>query len=464
MTRLLSAQEAPLRISSLFAAVRLEPDGDEDALDRALSSLGRLDLEPPLALLDHPLPAAAHDLARRRDVEPPPLPGVSSPEDAAHARRRGALVAHGRRRVGGERRRGVETLVALYGMRRVDGAVELDVGVGLDGDAHEVLAQGRVARGRGLAAGAAAGHEQAQRLRRGRQVQLGGDDLEELGDARADLPEELGAHCARVDPRVLAADLEDQLVRRVVDERPRVVDPARRDGGRVDAVVRHGRRDRVRRERDARLEQVLDAQQDLAALPGLVEADVVRDEALLEALEVEVAAVTQQARAVLLVAHVHGVPLEQVDEVGEDVGGPVRHGRRLDGRRPDQALALEPREDFLGRREEDGVAQREEVGAVARALEEVARDLEFAVAYRHEDALLVELRHQLGQRVELRIGKEAHKVRAVSRGDMIALKVQGDVLEGLRVPINVESTDSAADVLPVLLGTFDLAQEILREI
>lgn len=351
MTRPHSAQEAPLAISGLLAAVRLEPDGDEHALDGALASLGRLDLKPPLALLDHPLPAAAHDLARGRDVKPPPLPGVPPSKDAAHARRRGAaVVAHGRRRVGGERRRGVQTLVAFYSMRGVDAAVELDVGVGLDGDAHEVLAQGRVARGRGLAAGAAAGHEQAQRLRRGRQVQLGGDDLEELGDAGADLPEELGAHRARVDPRVLAADLEDKLVRRVVDERPRVVHPARGDGGRVDAVViHHGRRDRVRRERDARLEQVLDAQQDLAALPRLVEADVVRDEALLEAFEVEVAAVAQQARAVLLVAHVHGVALEQVDEVGEDVGGPVRHGRRLDGRRPDQALALEPREDLLGR-------------------------------------------------------------------------------------------------------------------
>lgn len=40
--------------------------------------------------------------------------------------------------------------------------------------------------------------------------------------------------------------------------------------------------------------------------------------------------------------------------------------------------------------------------------------------------------------VELRIGKESHKVRAVSGLDMVTLEVDGNVAEGLRVSVNVE--------------------------
>lgn len=55
-------------------------------------------------------------------------------------------------------------------------------------------------------------------------------------------------------------------------------------------------------------------------------------------------------------------------------------------------------------------------------------------------------------------------MRAISWCDMIALEVQGDVLECLWVPVDVQCPDGTADFLSVLLGSLDLAQEILREI
>ena len=59
----------------------------------------------------------------------------------------------------------------------------------------------------------------------------------------------------------------------------------------------------------------------------------------------------------------------------------------------------------------------------------------------HEDGLLIELGHQLGQGIELRISKEADKVLCIAGRNVVALQMEGDVLESERIPVNVESTD-----------------------
>lgn len=134
-----------------------------------------------------------------------------------------------------------------------------------------------------------------------------------------------------------------------------------------------------------------------------------------------------------------------------------------------EALAVEPGEQVIRAREEEGEAEGKVVGRVARVGEQVAGDLELAVADGDEDALLVELRDELGDlirkkasvfwifffscfrkglawtkyrektrtSVELRIGKQAHKVLPVPRRDVISLQMQRNVAKRLRVAVEV---------------------------
>lgn len=67
--------------------------------------------------------------------------------------------------------------------------------------------------------------------------------------------------------------------------------------------------------------------------------------------------------------------------------------------------------------------------------------------------------------VELRIGKEPHKVRSVPRRDMVALKVQRDVMEGPRVAIDVQRSNRCRSrVFALVLGGFQLAEEVLGKV
>lgn len=66
--------------------------------------------------------------------------------------------------------------------------------------------------------------------------------------------------------------------------------------------------------------------------------------------------------------------------------------------------------------------------------------------------------------VELSVGEEAHKVGAVAGCDVVALEVEGNVVKGGGVAVDVESLYVAADVVAVLLGRLDLAEEVLREV
>lgn len=109
------------------------------------------------------------------------------------------------------------------------------------------------------------------------------------------------------------------------------------------------------------------------------------DELLLEALEVEVSAVAEKLGAVALVADGDGVAAEEVQDLGEGVGGAVCDGGGQDGGRAEEAFTVEAREEVLWVREEDGKAEGEEVGGVARVCEDVAGDLELAVADGDED-------------------------------------------------------------------------------
>lgn len=80
------------------------------------------------------------------------------------------------------------------------------------------------------------------------------------------------------------------------------------------------------------------------------------------------------------------------------------------------------------------------------------------------DGLLVELRDEFGEGVELGIGKETDEVGGVSRPDMVALKVKGDVFEGDGVAVDVESADGRGGVLAGVGCLFELAKEVLREV
>lgn len=129
---------------------------------------------------------------------------------------------------GARSRRGL-VVCGSGGVKGIRFAVEGNGGVRVDDDADEVFTERRVSRSRGLAARAAGCHEQTQGLGRRRQIELGRDDLEHAGDAGAGVAEELCADGVwlKVQAGALAADLEDELGRAVVDVGAGVVDPAR---------------------------------------------------------------------------------------------------------------------------------------------------------------------------------------------------------------------------------------------
>ncbi len=97
-----------------------------------------------------------------------------------------------------------------------------------------------------------------------------------------------------------------------------------------------------------------------------------------------------------LVADVHGVAAQEVEELLEDFGRPAGHGWRQDGWRTQETFPLQPGKDLVRGGEEDGEAEGEVVGRVARCREEVARDLELLVAYGYEDGLFIELGYEFG--------------------------------------------------------------------
>lgn len=254
--------------------------------------------------------------------------------------------------------------------------------------------------------------------------------------------------------RGLVADLEDELGRARVDVGARVGDPAGKGVGGGG----------FRGDGDAAFEEVAEAEGDLVAAAGLVVGQGVGDEALLEAFEVEVAAVLQELGAVGLGADGDGVAAEKLEDLGKGVGAAVGDRGGDDGGRAEEALAVEAGEEVVGAGEEDGEAEGEEVGRVARAGEEVARDLELAVADRGEDGFLVELGDQPGEAVELGVGEEADKVGAIAGLDVVALEVQRDVPEGDGVTVDVEGPDGVTRVLAGLLGALELGYKVVREV
>lgn len=200
------------------------------------------------------------------------------------------------------------------------------------------------------------------------EIHLIGHDLEELADARFREAVELGAHAAEVELRGFVCDLEDEFVAFFVDERARVVHPSRQGGG---GVLDEG---------DSRLADVVEADDDLGGVALGVVADVVCDEFLLQAFEVEVAAVAEELGAVVVVADGERVAAQEVEELGEDAGAAVGDGGGADGRGAEEAVGVEAGEDVSGGVEEGGEAEGEVVGGIADAGENVARDLEVFAA------------------------------------------------------------------------------------
>lgn len=86
-----------------------------------------------------------------------------------------------------------------------------------------------------------------------------------------------------------------------------------------------------------------------------------RDEFLLEALQMEVFTVAQQLLAVFLVANVNRVTTEEVEDLGKDVGGAARDLWGEDRGWAEEALAGESGEYLAGGGEKDGKAEGEVV-------------------------------------------------------------------------------------------------------
>lgn len=179
----------------------------------------------------------------------------------------------------------------------------------------------------------------------------------------------------KVNPRRISTNLEDQVRGILVHERTCIKD---------DAAF-HSASIWKRREPDTGWPDVLDPDEDFGALRERVEADLVRNEFLLQAAEVEVSTIAQELFSVILVADLQRVSAQEVQELGEDVCGSIWDAGRGDGWRAEEAVAIEAREYLRRGCEKGAEAEGEEVGAVAWTREDIAGDLEVAVADLDED-------------------------------------------------------------------------------
>lgn len=147
-------------------------------------------------------------------------------------------------------------------------------------------------------------------------------------------------------------------------------------------------------ELNPRLADVFQPDDNLRPVPFGVVADVMRNQLLLEAPEVEVPTVAEQLRPVLLVLDMQRIAAEKVQQLRKHLPGPVRYAGRDNRRWPQEALAIQPRENLGWGREKDGRAQGEEIRRVARPGEDVPGDLEMPVADLDEDLGFKELRYE----------------------------------------------------------------------
>ena len=166
---------------------------------------------------------------------------------------------------------------------RIALSVQRHVGFSIDPDLHAVFTQRRVGRTGDPPPG---DHHQSQR-RLGGQVHLVGHHLDETGDPGLGQAVEVGPHGIEIEDGAFPADLDDQLVGRVIHKGARVSNPSGQG-----TVRRRG----IARELDAGLPDVLEPDDDLGAVAVEVVADLVRDQALLQTPQMEIPTVAEELR------------------------------------------------------------------------------------------------------------------------------------------------------------------------
>lgn len=185
-----------------------------------------------------------------------------------------------------------------------------------------------------------------------------------------------------MDLGALAANFQHEFGRLIVNVGSRILNPS---PYRIRTLLR---------DTDSTLLHILQPQHNLIPPPQLVKADTMRNQPLLQPLEVEIPRILQQLLSMHLVAHMNGVSSEELDQIRKGIGAAVGDGGGEDRGRTDEAFALEAGEEVVGTGEEGSETEGEEVGGVAGVAEDVAGDLEFAMADGDEDALFVELRNE----------------------------------------------------------------------
>lgn len=130
-------------------------------------------------------------------------------------------------------------------------------------------------------------------------------------------------------------DLHDQIVPIIIRERTRI---SHNPSCRINAHPAH--------------HHILNANGDLPPPSQRIPPHVAGDNPLLEPLEVEVATVAHDLRAVLAIANRKRVSARQVQYVAEYRCGPVRQTRGFDRRWSQEAFPVQSGEDFSGGREE----------------------------------------------------------------------------------------------------------------
>lgn len=263
-----SFQETPGLVPRKLTTHSVQLNSNKHALRSSSSILCTLDAQPPLTRLQDPIPAlSTHAVQPPATISPPPFP-----------RRIQRQPGHCRRLI--DRTTWQPVLVPVIPSRLhhprpwIRRAIQRHGRIGLYHAFDPILTQRRVPRRGRLARRAPARHQQPQRRRRWRQVQLACNDLKQFSDARACVPEELDTQArvprrVEVQPHVLAADLEDELGGRGVDIGAGVIDPPGR--GVASVRCRGGWGGGRRQHRDAGFQDVLEAQGDFVLAARLVE-------------------------------------------------------------------------------------------------------------------------------------------------------------------------------------------------
>ena len=106
-----------------------------------------------------------------------------------------------------------------------------------------------------------------------------------------------------------------------------------------------------------------------------------RNEPLLNALEVKIASIPQQLRTMDFISYAKRISSQNMKQVRKDTCRTTSHLRRNNNRSAEERIGSDAWSEFARGSEEDGEAESEVIGFVTWTAEEITRYLELFASY-----------------------------------------------------------------------------------